>query len=1187
MPSKSLPSRPSLDHLKHQARDLLISHRAGNTEALQRIQEHHPRFTQQTSKESESGRFTLADAQCVVAREYGFESWPKLRRYLTTREQQLATSSPVVTTATGEDFSRIASRFLEYACPDHHVRGGPAHVMAQHAAEALLKQHPELPRHNLCTAVVCGELEVVEALLAESPQIAVGKSATADPARAGAGASEDLFKERGPKGWEPLLYLAFTRLSLPGAIENAVPIARMLLNRGADPNAWFMAGDSRYTALTGVIGEGEENRPPHFQRDALARVLMEHGADPRDTQVLYNLHFSGKILWYLRLACEITIKSGRASEWADPEWRMFDMGVYGTGARYLLGIAVNHNDLELAEWCLAHGANPNAAPASARNQSKGTLHEEALARGYVSMAELLARFGAQVTTPKQPSAEEQFAAACVRRDEQAARELLRNHTELLSSPHPMFFAAERDEVDVVRFLLELGVSPDIQTHSAGPRPLHIAAYSDAPRVVELLLQHGAQVDAIETTHHGTPLWWAIWGNKRRPIEILRRVSRDVRSLAFLGEVTRLRGVLQAHPELAKASGTSESALMHLPPDDEKATEIVKLFLELGIDPAVKTEQRLTAADLAERRGLSNAALLLRHASNPPQPPEAASSGGQLYEHLARDLAVAYETGEAGAIERLNRHYNRSFNWEDIRAEIGRNVYKVRQAKGRAGCFELADAQAFVARHAGFPNWNALLEAAGAGSPPPGAPYSIRSRGRIAPRRSLTRRDWDEVLSVMREQRLSGLDANGQMTDEILEQVSHLDHVTELNLGGSRQLTDAGLRPLAGMPQLRRLNLSGAQITDRGLEVLQHLRSLQRFQLTWQGTVTDAGVAHLSACEALEDVNLLGTPVGDGAIRALRGKNHLRSFKTGRMVTDAGLALLSEFPVFKTWKGGTPEYDLLSADAGPNHLLIDGPFTNEGLASLAALEGLFGLSFFWHVSAMTPEGLKFLPKLPQLGYLGCEGKLCDDLAMQYIGSLPNLRMLMAQGTVATDEGFENLSRSQTLEYLWTRECPNLGNRGFTALSHVPTLRGLAMSCKNVDDAALALLPKFPALRELMPMDVKDAGFRHVGQCVQLEKLTCMYCRDTTDAATEQIRSLSRLRYYYAGLTQITDRSLEILGTMHSVESIDLYECKGVTDAGLKFLVHLPRLKKLALHGLPGVSLAGTKALPAQVEVEYSL
>ena len=76
---------------------------------------------------------------------------------------------------------------------------------------------------------------------------------------------------------------------------------------------------------------------------------------------------------------------------------------------------------------------------------------------------------------------------------------------------------------------------------------------------------------------------------------------------------------------------------------------------------------------------------------------------------------------------------------------------------------------------------------------------------------------------------------------------------------------------------------------------------------------------------------------------------------------------------------------------------------------------------------------------------------------------------------------------------------------------------------------------------MPMDVPDDGFRHVGRCAQLEKLTCMYCRDTGDVATEHIAGLSRSKHYYAGKTQITDRSLEILGGMTSLEEVTLSAC----------------------------------------------
>src|SRR5207249_3520441 len=120
----------------------------------------------------------------------------------------------------------------------------------------------------------------------------------------------------------------------------------------------------------------------------------------------------------------------------------------------------------------------------------------------------------------------------------------------------------------------------------------------------------------------------------------------------------------------------------------------------------------------------------------------------------------------------------------------------------------------------------------------------------------------------------------------------------------------------------------------------------------------------------------------------------------------------------------------------------------------------------------------------------------NLAMRHIAAMPRLRRLRAQGTVADDDGFEALSQSRTIESIWGRECPNLGSRGFIALSKMPALRNLGVSCRNVDDAALSALPRFASLTELTPIDVGDEGFRHIGACDRLERLTCMYCRDTT-------------------------------------------------------------------------------------------
>jgi hypothetical protein len=207
-------------------------------------------------------------------------------------------------------------------------------------------------------------------------------------------------------------------------------------------------------------------------------------------------------------------------------------------------------------------------------------------------------------------------------------------------------------------------------------------------------------------------------------------------------------------------------------------------------------------------------------------------------------------------------------------------------------------------------------------------------------------------------------------------------------------------------------------------------------------------------------------------------------------------------------------------------------------------------------------------------------------MRHIAALPRLRMLQAQGAVATDAGFESLGRSDTIEYIWGRECPNLTGRGFAALAAMPALQGLGVSCKHVDAARLALLPRFPALRQLMPMDVDDAGFRYVGQCERLEHLWCMYCRNTTDVATTHIAALRKLKSYYAGQTKITDRSLDILAGMPSLEKIEFWNCAGITNAGVSRLAVLPDLREVIVDGCRQVTADAAAAFRPGVRVRIA-
>ena len=591
--SRPLTSDLTLDHLRKEAKRWLRAIREADVDARARYERAVP-----------SARFppTLRDVQHALAREFGLPGWIALKQSVANISAAPQADAPP---------PGVVFRFLDNACPDHHVRGGSDHVRAQHTAMRLLERYPALAHASFYTAVVCGDLQRVTQMLAADPTLATRASGEPGSGRTGVGGELDLIKrDWGAKGWDALLYLAFTRLTLPAVTENAVAIARLLLDHGADPNAYFMAGDSHYTPLSGAIGEGEEGRPPHQQRDALVNLLLERGANPYDQQVVYNIHFNGKVLWFLQTIYDHSVRSGRASDWADPEWHMLNAGGYGTGARWFLDTAIEHNDLALAEWCLAHGANPNSPPGPQRRNRQRSLYEEAIMRGHIELAELLARYGA-VRSTLALGEMEALISACVRGDTRAIRDEIARHPEFLQRAEPLFAAAKYNRRDSTQLLLDLGTSPDIESRD-GERALHIAAYDDSVDVAELLLSRGAETDPIGRNYDNTPLGGAMHCQSARMIELLGRVSRSTWEVAYAGNVERVRELLAEKPERARATGDGETLLMWLPPHDESiASEVAELLLANGADPTVRDPNGMTAADRAERNAMFKVAAMLR------------------------------------------------------------------------------------------------------------------------------------------------------------------------------------------------------------------------------------------------------------------------------------------------------------------------------------------------------------------------------------------------------------------------------------------------------------------------------------------------------------------------------------------------------------------------------------------------
>jgi ankyrin repeat protein len=485
--------------------------------------------------------------------------------------------------------------FLQFACWDHEVHGRHAHRRHDRAAGRLLAHEPAIAHENLYTALVCGELQAVRRILAAQPELARQRG--------------------GSRGWTPILYLAYTRFTHAATIEHALPIARLLLDLGADPNDFYMACDARYSVLTGIAGEGEQDAPRQPYARELFDLLLQRGAEPFDIQVLYNTHFSGDMLWWLQLVHAHTIGTTRGAAWDDPEWSMFDMGAYGTGARFVLERAIKTRNVDLARWALEHGANPDAAPARDKRFPKCSLYELSLVEDVPEIGELLVQHGARRTTPSLND-HDAFLRACWTLDRQAARRLLTAHPEYIRSSSAVFDAARRNRPDVLALLLELGFPLEWQD-ATGKRALHEAAASNAVRAAQFLIEQGAEIDPRESTYGGTPLGWSAYGDRREMLDVLSRHSRDIAVLCACGYVDRVRHLVTTDPSLARiVDGGGNTLLWWLPDEAPSALELVEVLVRAGVDPNARNQAGMTAADRARQRGLLQVAAALERLNEP-------------------------------------------------------------------------------------------------------------------------------------------------------------------------------------------------------------------------------------------------------------------------------------------------------------------------------------------------------------------------------------------------------------------------------------------------------------------------------------------------------------------------------------------------------------------------------------------
>ena len=552
--SRELTPATRIETLRKEAKRWLKALRAADPAARGRLAE------ALASPPPEAG---LRHVQLALAREYGLPGWTELK----AAAEALAADR--------------LSRRERIDAVLRHGWGGDAAL-----ARRIVERDPGLSRDSLAMACVCGGLEEVERRLKADPAAATRKS--------------------GPLDWEPLLYLAYSRLPGPGE-ANAVEIAARLLDAGADPNANFNDGwDNPFTVLCGVIGLGEGVKPPHAHDVELAELLLDRGAEPFDTQALYNTSIVGDdTSWNERLWARSAAR-GETARWNDPEHKPRLGGRFNLGALdYLLGNAVGQNHVRRTAWLLEHGAHATAPHAYTGH----SLHEMAQLDGFAEIQTLLEEHGA---APVELQGVHAFQAACMRMDEASARRLAAEHPDYALSPGPMIKAASNGRSEVVELLLSLGADAKA-TESDGITALHRAVQSGSVETVRRLVEAGAGLETREGRWKGTPLSWSLVLGKPEVFAYLAPISRDLRPLVHAGLGARVAAVLDEEPGLVNFALEGEdapTALYCLPDDEAAAADMAALLLRRGADRRVRNAAGQTAAEHLARRGLDEAAELI-------------------------------------------------------------------------------------------------------------------------------------------------------------------------------------------------------------------------------------------------------------------------------------------------------------------------------------------------------------------------------------------------------------------------------------------------------------------------------------------------------------------------------------------------------------------------------------------------
>ena len=524
MAAPSLPTRTLLPHqdlrqLRRQAKQLLAGFIRGDGAAVAEVTAHY--------RGAAAATFALHDAQLVIARAYGFESWPRLKAAV-----QGVTIERLTDAVRARDPRRV---------------------------RAMLRLRPELARKSadyvspLHHAVVNGDVEMVRVLMAHGADPHAGVY----PYRETTGALT-LARERGLAGIVAVIE-QHERPQEQGSAaqctpaETVSPGARDLHAAAARGDVEWLRARAAHAPLENPIGDfgGCLTTAARHDRIEVVRLLLDLGFDPNERtrfrsvgrdEVVFNW---GMPLWQCAASGRHEIARLLLERGADPNADVYASGTpvmqaHRQGDRRMIALLEQYGGVvdaatagafglvERARVLLA-GPQPDPPRASIAEQllaeAAGGGHEEIvrLALDRIDWPRGDARwFGVLEQPPRRGTGIDCFRLVLARSDPN-----VRGRGPFgLTILHRVAGSPERVPagmtVAFATMLLDAGARLDVRDYLIESTPLGWACRWQRPELVRLFLGRGADPVEAAAPEWARPIAWAERSGHRLILELLRR-----------------------------------------------------------------------------------------------------------------------------------------------------------------------------------------------------------------------------------------------------------------------------------------------------------------------------------------------------------------------------------------------------------------------------------------------------------------------------------------------------------------------------------------------------------------------------------------------------------------------------------------------------------------------------------------